>query len=80
MSLPAIHQARPAADYPGQTDVASRLSYSRGDIVPDPTCIHSQQKWLGRVVLDTNAPMPTPAKVAQAAVAPAEPQAKTGGP
>ena len=40
--------------------------------------IHSQQKWPERVVLDTNAPMPAPAKVAQAAVAPAEPQAKTG--
>ena len=34
--------------------------------------IHSQQKWPERVVLDTNAPMPAPAKVAQAAVAPAE--------
>ena len=40
--------------------------------------IHSQQKWPERLVLDTNAPMPAPAKVAQAAVAPAEPQAKTG--
>jgi hypothetical protein len=40
--------------------------------------IHSQQKWPERVVLDTNAPMPAPAEVAQAAVAPAEPQAKTG--
>jgi hypothetical protein len=40
--------------------------------------IHSQQKWPERVVLDTNAPMPAPAKVAQAAVAPPEPQAKTG--
>ena len=40
--------------------------------------IHSQQKWPERVVLDTNAPMPAPAKVAQAAVAPAEPQAKMG--
>jgi hypothetical protein len=40
--------------------------------------IHSQQKWPERVVLDTNAPMPAPAKVAQAAVEPAESQAKTG--
>ena len=34
--------------------------------------IHSQQKWPERVVLDTNATMPVPAKVTQAAVAPAE--------
>ena len=34
--------------------------------------IHSQQKWPERVVLDTNATMPVPAEVAQAAVAPAE--------
>jgi hypothetical protein len=40
--------------------------------------IHSQQKWPERVVFDTNAAMPAPAKVAQ--VAPMEPQAagKTG--
>ena len=30
--------------------------------------IHSQQKWPERVVLDTNAQMPAPAKVAQTAV------------
>ena len=41
--------------------------------------IHSQQKWPERVVLDTNAPMPAPAKVAQAVVAPAEPQAARRG-
>jgi hypothetical protein len=35
--------------------------------------IHSQQKWPERVVLDTNAQMPEPPKVAQA-VAPVEPQ------
>ena len=34
--------------------------------------IHSEQKWPERVVLDTNAMMPAPVKVAQAA--PAEPQ------
>ena len=34
--------------------------------------INSQQKWPARVVLDTNATMPVPAEVAQAAVAPAE--------
>jgi hypothetical protein len=39
--------------------------------------IHSVQKWPDRVVLDTNAPLPEPAKVAQSP-APAEPQANGG--